>query len=353
MGPKAVLPEGCTVRGDLPMARSPQPPISEEVPLYVRWSPDRSAYSIELRLDLVPKIAAQVSLSEQLGAELGGFLLGSFPSANVPTIRIDDIEMVSNGSDDETVFLPDPTEYRRFPEVRGRARARESSVIGFFRTHARTGPMRPSPADRSILAPQFGNSPYVVLLIQVTGRHTGVFFVSANGQLPQEPSVREFDFSENEFKALPEVQPDAETDEPLKAGRRKGKLRTYATVAALLFIAVGACALMWSFARQVTSPHWFGSTNQIQLAVRPEDRLSHSSLLRITWDHAARELNKATGATLVINDGGTRSELPLGVDDLRLGAVEYQRSSSSIDVQMTLNTPNGPVLGDSAQWAAQ
>jgi hypothetical protein len=337
------------------MAKPPQPPIADEVPLYIRWSPDRAPYSIELRLDLVTKIAAQVRLSAQLGTEVGGFLIGTFPAAHVPTIRIDDIEMVSNGSDDDTVFLPEPGELQRIPGGHSRARARESAVIGFFRTHARVGPMQPSLVDRSIVVQEFRNNPYVMLLIGARTPHTGAFFIAANGQLPQEPSVREFAFDENEFKALPEVPAEATEEE--SAARppstqvpriEKAKLQAYAKIAALVLIAIAACVLMWSFARQATLPHWFSAGNQLHLAVAPEDHL-----LRISWNHAAGELNQATGATLVITDGASRSRLQLGMDDLRLGSVEYQGNSSRVDVQMILNTPGGQATGDSAEWSAQ
>ncbi len=332
------------------MAKPQQPPIADEVPLYIRWSPDRSAYSIELRLDLVTKIAAQVSLSEQLGTELGGFLIGTLPAAHTPTIRVDDIEMVSNGSDDDTVFLPEPGEFQRFPDARSRAGARPWTVVGFFRTHARIGPMRPSLADRSILTQEFHNSPYVVLLIQARAPHTAAFFVANNGQVSQEPSVREFEFDEGEFKALPEISAETPEDQPPRSRTEaeKKKLRVWAKVAALVLIAICACALMWSFARQATLPHWLSSGNQLHLAMTPEDHL-----FRISWNHAANELDQAIGATLIITDGKARSELQLGMDDLRLGSVEYQANSSQISVRMMLNTPTGPVIGDSAEWTAQ
>lgn len=334
------------------MAKHVQPPIAEEVPLYIRWSPDRSAYSVELRLDLVTQIAEQVELSERMGTELGGFLIGSFPIAHVPTIRVDDIEMVSNGSEDDTVFLPEPNEFRRFPDMRYPARARDSAVIGFFRTHARIGPMRPSLADRSLVAQEFRNSPYVVLLIHAQAPHTAAFFVAANGQLPQEPSVREFQFDENEFKSLPEVPADDGEDRRarLKLPFRFNKetVRVYWKVAVLVLLAIGACALMWSFAHQASGPGWVRATNQLHLTVTPEDRL-----LRISWNHDAGELNQATGATLVIVDGGIRSELPLEMDDLRLGSVEYQESGSRVQVQLKLTKRSGQVSANSAEWSAQ
>ncbi len=331
-----------------------KPPISEEVPLYVRWSPDRAPYGIELRLDLVAKIAAQVALSEKLGSELGGFLIGSLPLASVPTIRIDDIEMVSNGSDDETVFLPEPSQYQRFPPIRGRPGSRASSIVGFFRSHARIGPMRPSPADRGILSHQFQNGVYVVLLIGTQPPHTAAFFVGANGQLPDETSVREFAFNEQAFKALPEVPAEAPQIEPPEETQPlSANLRTYATIAALLLIAIAACAFMWSFAHQGTGRNWFGPSDRLHLAVKPEDNLAAASPLRITWDHSAKELKTSSGATLIITDGSIRSELPLGPDDLRLGAVDYQSKSTRVEIEMVLNTAAGQVMRDSAEWTGQ
>lgn len=345
----------------MPILKHTQVPVEEEVPLYIRWSPDRSPYSIELRLELVRKIAAQVRVSDQMSAELGGFLIGSLPEENVPTIRIDDIEMVSNGSDDDTVFLPEPSELQRFPGVRGRTGGRGPAVIGFFRSHARIGPMTPSLADRSIFAQEFRNRPYVVLLIQTQAPHTAAFFVAASGQLPPEPSVREFAFNEEDFKALPEVAGESRKSAlppqqqfPFQFDRaklldfNKSKLGVYGKIAALVLIAIAACALMWFFARQAALPGWLGSGNQLNLAITPEGHL-----LRISWNNASNELNQATSATLTITNGVLRSEIQLGIDELRLGSVEYQGGGSHVEAKMTLNTPGGPVSGDSTDYTSQ
>ncbi len=328
------------------MAKPTQPPIIEDEPLYIRWSPDRSTYAIELRLDLAPKIAAQVQLSERLGTEVGGFLIGTIPSSPVPTLRIESIEMLSNGSDDDTVFLPEPGRFQPSSQARGEHKS-GAEMIGFFRSHARVGPMKPSLADRSIFAQEFQSKPYVVLLVQTEAPHRAAFFVSNNGKLTDEPSVREFAFDENEFKALPEVPGEIPQREPSKdRGRTQtSKWSVYARVAALLLIGIGACALLWSFMQQPNLARWFGSGNQMHLAVLPENHI-----LRISWNHAASELNQASGGTLIISEGSSRSQLRLGMDDLRLGSVEYQGSGSALDVQLILNTPAGPVTADSVRW---
>jgi hypothetical protein len=320
-----------------------KPQSIEDLPLYIRWGPDRTPYGIELRLDLVPKITAHVNLSSQLGTEVGGLLIGKLADTPVPTLRIENVEMISNGSDDDTVFLPEPSRLQPYAGP-GMGDERETGVIGFFRTHARTGPMRPSLADRSIFAQEFRTSPYALLLIQAEARHMAAFFIAASGQLPDEPSLREFEFDESAFKALPEVPPET-MDAALPVESGTSKLGLYARIAALVLIAIAACALMWSFARQPFSPHWLGSSDRLQLAITPED-----NLLRISWNHSAKDLNQANGGTLVINEGTQRSELQLGMDDLRLGSVEYQGKGGEVNAQMILNLPNGPVSADSAKW---
>jgi hypothetical protein len=323
-----------------------KPPTTDDLPLYIRWSPDKSDYAIELRLDLVPKISSQISLSKELGTEVGGLLIGALTRSPVPTIRIESIEVVSSGSHDDTVFLPEPSRFRSFAEARDR-RERELGVIGFFRTHARLGLMRPSLADRSIFGQELQETPYVVLLIQAQSPHTAAFFIAEKGQLPEHPSVREFEFDENAFKALPEVPPELSAKQVVEKQREPPlrRIGLYARMAALIAIAVGACALMWNFAHQPSLPGWFSSGPQLHLSIAPE-----GNLLRVSWNHSASELNQATGATLIIDEGARHAELSLGVDDLRLGSIEYQGSGGEVSARMVLNTPKGQTRGDSAKW---
>ena len=318
--------------------------MTDDLPLYIRWSPDRSPYGVELRLDLVNKIAAQIVLSRQSGTELGGFLIGTTPDAPAPTFRIDDVEMISAGLDDSTVFLPEPS---RWAAVRATSGQRgEAKIIGFFRTHLRMGPMRPSLADRTLLTRDLGPASAVVLLIRAQIPNMAAFFVCQNGQLPDEPSVREFVFDEKEFKQLPEMAPDAPEALPrVEQAAQTGRLGVYARIAALLLIAVGACVLMWSFARQPTAPRWFGEDSHLHLNIAP-----HNQLLRISWDKSAREFNQASGATVIIHEGSARSEVQLGMDDLRLGSIEYQTAGGRVDAQMTVDSPEGPLGSETARW---
>ncbi len=337
------------------MQSGPEERASEEAPLYVRWNPDRSSYAVELKLDLVAEISSELARAENLGTEIGGVLVGSFPNAYSPTLRIDEVEIVQRGAEEGTTFVLDPGQHDRFADIRSRARMRQRDAVGFFRTHLRPGLLRPSLADRSLLSRAFRESPYAVLLIQGREPRTATFFLASNGHLSGEPSVRNFRFDEREFRALPEVQPEAaapESPDPLQEPKRHSSAKVYGakvygSVAALCAIAVFACILMWSFSRQTPLPHILGEANPINLSVTDS-----GGLLRITWDHASRELDRASGATLVITDSASRREVQLGLDELRLGAVEYERSGSPVQVSMTVNRPGSTASNQTVYWTA-
>lgn len=323
----------------------PQP---DDAPLYIRWSPDRSPYAIELRLELVPKILTALAEGEKLGIEVGGVLVGTFPDASLPTVRVEDIEMLPRDGKEGVAFLADIGQQAAFSQVRWAVRPRSTAALGLFRSQLRDGALRPSVADRNLLLNQFKEGMYGALLVQGAAPHAAAFFLATDGQLPDEPAVREFRFNEEEFRALPEVQHDARAEEQKGLSGARHKLRLYGIVAALLLIGLGACFLMWSFTQQPALPPWLGSSQQLQLAVTGNDHL-----LRISWNHAARQLEASSGATLVIADGATRREIKLGVDELRLGAVQYERTGAHVEVRLVIDTPNAPSSAESAEWDQQ
>ncbi len=332
------------------MQNGSEQPGSEEAPLYVRWNPDRSPYAIELRLDLVARMSEELARAEKLGIEVGGVLIGSFPNAYTPTLRIEDAEIVPRGPEEGATYVVDPSQqHDRFVDIRWRAKARERDAVGFFRSHLRPGLMRPSLADRSLLSAEFRDSLYAVLLIDGREPHmAGFFLVTAHGQLAGEPSVRNFRFNESEFRALPEVQPGSATPQVREATQRRegrSRARVYATVAALVAIAVAGCILMWSFSRQTALPRLLESSNPLKLSITDRDHL-----LRISWDHGARQLERALGATVVIADGTSRREIQLGLDELRLGAVEYERSSDQVEVTMVVDTAGSASPNETVDW---
>ncbi|MBV9763856.1 MAG: hypothetical protein JOZ48_03340 [Acidobacteriaceae bacterium] len=318
----------------------------DDAAYYIRWSPDSGPYAIELKLDLVNRIVKEISEAGAHGVEVGGVLFGTFPKANIPVVRIEDIEMIPRRAEDGPVYMLDPVQHQRFAGARWRAKNQNKVTIGFFRSHVRPGPLRPSLADRSLLSGQFSQSVYVFLLIQAREPRTAALFVATNGQLADEPSVREFRFDQAEFSSLPEIQPDAPQQEHPSKKSTGTRNRWLKPLAVPILIAIFTVAILWWISRRTAFFEWIRpSPDQLQLEVRQS-----GDLLQISWNHNARELNRASGATLVIGDGASGQEIKLGPDELKLGVVDYQPSSRQVHVAMKVNAPGSKPLTESVEW---
>ena len=314
--------------------------VAEEAPFYVRWGPEHSPYAIELKLELVSKLASELKAVEKLDVEVGGLLIGSVLPGSPPTFRIEDVEMIP-AAESGAIFLLGPEQQQVFAELRREARARRKSAVGFFRSHCRPGPLKPSIADRTLLLAEFKQAPYLMLLIQTKAPRPAAFFVAQNGELPADVSVREFRFNEAEFKALPEVEADSALADAGETGARLPRSWFMGIAAAIAALAM----IIWFAALRAGAPGWIGPSKQLDLKVLGRDRE-----LRISWNHDAREIGPASSATLEIVDGESRRELRLGADELKLGAVEYERASNAVEVNITVNSPNTGPITQSARW---
>ena len=273
--------------------------LREQVPLYVRWNPDRSPHAVELRLDLVAQMSAELTHAEQLGIEIGGMLLGTPPGAESPTLRIDEVAMINRRFEDGAIYILEPGQHQRFAEIRENARLQGRVPVGFFRSHLRPGPLQPSPADKALLNEQFGQNLYTFLLIQSHEPRTACFFLSSNGQLPDQPSVRKFFFDAGEFKFLPEVAgEDIEPshDELLQLQGPADLKYRWLAVASILAIAI--LLILGAFAGGL-SRLFRPSSNKLDLAVTTNG----GNVLQISWDHSAPFVTHAKGAVFTIADG--------------------------------------------------
>jgi len=165
-------------------------------PLYVRWNPERSSYAVELRLELVSRLNSLLVQADRLGIEIGGMLLGSLPDPEIPTLRIDDVAIISRRFEDGAIYMLDPGQQHRLDEIGAAARAQNRDCVGFFRSHMRPGALQPALADRTLLTEQFPQGVYALLLVQSREPRTAAFFLASNGQLPDQPSARKFYFDE-------------------------------------------------------------------------------------------------------------------------------------------------------------
>ncbi len=318
--------------------------IQEEAPSYIRWGLENSAYAIELKLDLVGAISRELAEAEALDIEIGGVLIGKVLKGPAATLRIDEIEMIPRRPEDGAIYVLGPDYQKRFPEVRAKAKARHKVAVGFFRSHCRSGPLRPAIADRTMLTAEFKDSAYVFLLIESREPHKASFFIAETGELANEPAVREFRFNEAEFKALPEIEAeDIGATAPISAGARAGiNWYTWGAAAAAVVIVLA----VWLIAGRPAVSDWLGAASQ-QLDLK---LTASQEILKISWNHDAREIGPSSTATLVIGDGKNRREIKLGADELKLGSVDYDSSGRPIEVTMTVNNSDSAPLTQTAGW---
>jgi hypothetical protein len=324
--------------------------LREQVPLYVRWNPDRSPHAVELRLDLVAQISSELAQAERLGIEVGGLLLGTLPNSESPTVRIDEVAMIGRRFEDGAIYMLEPGQQHRFAEIRETAKGQGRVAVGFFRSHLRPGPLQPSVADKTLMAEQFGHSLFVFLLIQSRDPRTAAFFLAANGQLPEQPSVRKFFFDDSEFKFLPEVageEIDPRASDLLRQPQTVVDER-YRWLAVASIAAMAILLIMGAFAGGI-SRMFRPASNKLDLAVTN----GGNNVLEITWDHSAPFVTRAKGAVLTIVDGQSRREIHLGPDELKLGEVDYEHQAARVNISVVLESPDTNLPPQTFDWVGQ
>ncbi len=198
------------------------------------------------------------------------------------------------------------------------------------------GALSPALADRGMISGEFAQSVCALLLIQGRQPYSAAFFIAKDGRLPEEATVREFRLDEDEFNALPEIyRNQGQLPEHTRTEKSRGLLYALLGVVLVMLIALFA----WGLWRRPP-------VNQLGLTLS-----SSAGLLKISWDHSARAISKAQGATLVIQDGRNRGEVKIGLDELRLGSVEYQPATAHIGVTISLDA-SGIHPVQSADWSA-
>ncbi|MBV9303317.1 MAG: hypothetical protein JOY62_00705 [Acidobacteriaceae bacterium] len=330
------------------MATPSQQQSIEEARQYVRWTPHNSPYAIELKLQLVPALIGEIDDAETLAIEIGGVLLGSVIELPTPTLRIQGFELIARDPADGPVFMLDPAEQERFSTLRQGATERGASAVGFFRTHIRPGPLRPSLADKSLLLGHFTEPVYLVLLIEAREPRLAAFFLALNGQLPSEPAVPEFRFGEKALRSAREIQPSLFSEtrayEPVRNQSRPSsavaRSRRYALVVILLVLALAAGAILWPLLNGVLSS-WDRLDVQIE---------GSAPILKVSWNHSAPEIGRANDGVLVISDGASHRTIQLGPDELKFGIVQYQPRTQLVRVTLTLNMPGSTSVSQSAEW---
>jgi hypothetical protein len=328
------------------MQPMPNEPEGSGAPLYVRWGGNNSPYAIELKLGLVAEIRKLLPSSPGDSAEVGGVLVGSLPSSYSATLRVEAVEMIGRGDNDGSTFIIDPSQENKVEQVRLGARETGRSVVGLFRSHRRPSALRPSLADRGLISSLFTEPVCVLLLIQGDEPHSAAFFIAQNGQLPAEPSVREFKFDEHEFSMLPEVEPETvrpRIPEPRRPEPRRKIPPVWIGIGGL--VAASLVYVVWQGAETAKGIPLLRSS-ELDMAAASE-----GPGLRVSWNNSSRAFDKASGARLVVKRAGVPDQsVQLGLDDLRLGAVEVENSAPKVDLTLVVEVPGSPSITQEVRW---
>ena len=361
----------------------------EEQPVYYRWRDKRSPYIVELKLSLVPRILADLLAAERIGLEAGGVLVGSFPvQTGLPTLRIEEYELVGRRATDGLPYIPIDEQRARFTATRKRVATRKLSAVGYFRSHLRAGPFELSVPDRDLLAAEFRNSVHAALLVArdqsdasrgesqpgeslrgESERYLATFFVSVNGIIQNRVDPVTFPFDAAELEKLKEVynkpdrgvpaagklaqeppetppRPAEDTASPQNAAQpplKSDRLRRWPMVALAVFTVLCGLFIAWGWQRQgtrLTGPLFLGSGG-LDLTARKEDAASPGrAVLHIDWNHRCPLLLDTVVGRLIVTNHQTRSvirNLDLSPLELRAGRVEMELDEQPVDVSLALS----------------
>lgn len=306
-------------------------------PFYIRWNPEVSPYTIELKLELVERIAEAIRQASGSGREIGGILLGTIPKEATATLRVDDVQMVHAGAGDGQVFLLNPKQYEQI--VKAGDAENGLTPVGVFRTHKRAGAMRPSLADWTLLSGIRPRGTCALLVVEAEEPWMASLFVREDQTFPTQPAVAPFRFDANELSGLPELA-DRAAVAPGKppAGSRK----TNWLAAAVLGATMGIAAYAW-WGTDLSGP--FPSPDD-----NPHLAVSGNTTLRIAWNRHSPLVEHAVSAKLLIVDGKNAREITLAGNELRSGSVEYERSNRTVQVMLVLSMAGDFAVTQSVAW---
>jgi hypothetical protein len=321
-------------------------PAGADSPKYIRWTPDRCPYALEMKLDLIARLNGALAEAEQRGVEIGGVLVGSFPTNSSPTLRLEDLLLIPRPAEEGELYELHSAQQQRLSELTESSRGSNRAVVGFFRSQMRQAKLAPADSDRRLLKSQFFDGHYAFLLIEGRQPRQAAFFVPGGVALREQPSVPAFPFEHSAFEALPEVPAEATEDIRNFSFLAPARSRyQWAGIAAVILLA--ALIGFWTFGDQLAQ-YFRPVSNQVDLSVA-----ASGGTLKISWDHSSPALVAARGATLVINDGPSHRELRMDTDDLKMGQVDYERLTKKVFVIMMLEGPNLKMPPQTFDWSGE
>lgn len=310
----------------------------------------RAPYAIEVSAEMMSRLLDAVKAAEAQGFEAGGLLLGSFPKAPTPTLRIEDFVLFDRRADDEKQFELSVEQRARLSTMRHRLIEQQRRSFGMFRSHLRAGKekLALSAADREMIAGEFGRAIHVGLLIHAEPPYTGAFFLPArDGALETGSPLPEFQFNAEDLARLAPrgdvlIPPrSVETiPEPYAAQPKVVWWIAAASLTLVLILCLGLTT--WApFTMRILS------AGGLHLNVE-----RRGGMLELNWNRRQPDLARARSAVLTIEDGPAQLRMVLGPAELRNGRVAYKPAGENVKFRLNVLLPDSAELGQTAVFSA-
>ncbi len=182
-------------------------PNTQEVPGYFVWHVPGKSVVVQLHLDVVDRMGADIQRGfgavPKRGAEVGGVLFGSIEPGEKTIVRIDDFEPVACAYRRGPSFYLSEAEHETLGNVVTSERPGPNgmlSPVGYYRSHTRDGAVALGTEDLELIGRYFPDANQVALLVKpfATKVSLGGFLVREDGSFPAE-TLLEFPFRRREM----------------------------------------------------------------------------------------------------------------------------------------------------------
>ncbi len=386
------------------METSTPQPVTAAAPGYHVQELPGSGLIIQLKLELVDRVLAEVMAGfgavPRRGAEVGGMLIGRLEVGSRTTVWIEDFEAIPCQHKRGPSYLlsePDLTLFRSTVED---CAARDGKIrpVGFYRSHTRDG-CSIGEDDRRLCAKLFPPPNGIVLIVRPFAAKVSVGgFIGYEAELLTDWPADTFPFRRLELeggtparrKPLSEArlrleralgedngskgngagrhaddghslfpQPvfsfggyiDPGTSDrtgtvPVEARRSRSRLWIWAPLC-FLFLAIG---IILGFAASRTT----GATPWALLQADPYQlgltATRHEKSILIHWNRESSPIRRASGAELVIYEGGLSKIVHLRPSELRTGSVIYHSSGAPALIRLEALVTDHSVVSESISW---
>ncbi|MDQ2899059.1 MAG: energy transducer TonB [Acidobacteriota bacterium] len=348
---------------------------------YLSWEAP-GAPAVRIHLDVVDAISTDAidgfNALRRRGVEVGGILLGRTAAESV---FIEGCERVACEYRFGPSYILSDRDQKNFEETRARLASDPTlSIVGYYRSHTRRN-LQLERSDLEVIERWFNGPEFVFLIVKpldITHLIAEIFFWE-DGTLPMQSAQREFPFAgrgagafagakpidftplrENVAEPrplpIPPVRPEREVLRPsvrpnprLRQPPKRGIFARYWEAVAAVFLVLCAAGLfVWQ--------HWGGddsdaavqpaasvaAPSSLGLDVRPDPGVWH-----VVWKRDLPAIRNATRGVLAINDGKSRTEVPLGPDQLRGGGVPYRHLSDDVAFRLEVFGPDNQSSSES------